>query len=365
MASSAVAFETVTRPVSNAETSITYGLREKKEFNRDNLLWGVLMQNKYTLTFSQAANSAAITPADPDWPYSAVGAMKLDSNVFKQISNLDGRQLELVARQRDSGYRDTVTQFSLPGANNKSATVTSTGTIEVYSWLPVSRSDRDLRGMINMQANGLTMTLAEDWRSLTEIAALLNIPSGTTLTKVEGTMVADLEAFTVPGQATSNLASYLAFKHAWYQEEQSIAGVTKFQWELLQQGDILRFAVLMLTADGYRDIGNTLGLSNLTIKYGTGDDPYDLPDDFVRARNMRLHSGALPYVLAAQTSPAEESTKGQGIYWYDGTQGAFDRDAIHTDLYTTKSIKIIGTMSAAAPADSTAILLVERVEPLA
>lgn len=357
-------FETVTMPVRKQLATQTYGAVGTETLNADDLMYNLICKTTLNLTFSQAGSASAVTVQDPDFPYSLVGNLPVDSNVYRQISRMDGRLANLLKQQQDRGYDDPATTVTLPGANSSTGTVTSTGSVTIYSHIPISATDQDLNGIVDLQADGLDITVAQDWKSLAQIAATMG-GTGNTLTAVTGTAEWTAEMLRATTVETSNLATYMSQAHRTSYQQQDIGGKQTVVYKFLKGPNIRRVGFMLVNGStGFRDVGNDLGLSLITLNYGNSDVPLVLPPDLFDTLNTSpSRRVGIPYFkryASSGTYPADVSPLGSGIYWYDGTVGLYGRDWIKTGLYTSDSINFTFELSSSAPSNSKLFILLDR-----
>jgi hypothetical protein len=361
-------FESVTQTVRKQIAAMNYGDASPHTFNASDLLAFLYLENDYTLTFSQAADSAAVGIADPDFPYSIVGMNTLESNVYRQIAKASGRSLYLLRQEQEQGWQDPITSVSLPPANATSSTVTSTGSVTVASIIPVTPSQADLLGIVDLQADGLDVTLSQDWLSVSQIAATLSMPSGTTLTAVTGTETAYAGMFKVPNVQTSNLAYYMSQAHRVSEVSMDIGGQSTVQYKFLRGPNIRRVGFIFLTPSGFRDVGNSLGLTSISYNIGNSDTPINLtPRAFVAFQSAAQRRFETPLWMVGdyaeggtQGPPAIRSAQGMGCYWYDGTLGLQGRDWIRTGNYPSESVNFTFEFAVSCPAGSRLVVVLDR-----
>jgi len=353
-------FELVTMPIRGPAVSLSYGDVGDKALSANDLLQGLIVEHQLTLNFTQGASTAAITPADPDWPHSAIGALPLESNVYKEVSKLEGRHLYLLEQESERGFEDLTTTYSLPPANTGTSAVQSTGTITAYEYIPVTVSLADLRGLIDLQADNLNVTVSHVWKSVEQIASLLNIPSGSSLTGVSGQT--NWYAFLLenPGVPTENLAEYLSVAHRTSYVRQDIGGKTTIEYAFLRGPQLRRVGFLFLTPAGFRDVGNTLQVESLQIIVGNSKTPIDLPERPWRFMQNLIAPRFMTPLGQEAAAPANWSVNGGGLYWYDGTDGLYGRDYLRTNLYTSQSIKMVATLATPAPAGAALHVILDR-----
>ena len=357
-------FETVTMPVKKQLATQSYGAVGTETLNADDLMYALVCKTSLTLTFSQAGSASAVTVKDPDFPYSTVGNLPVDSNVYRQISRMNGTLANLLKQQQDRGFDDPATTVTLPGENSSTGTVTSTGSVQVYTWIPISATNKDLIGIIDLQADGLDVTVAQDWLSVSQIAATMG-GSGNTLTAVTGNAQWTAEMLRAPTVETSNLATYMAQAHRTSYQQQDIGGKQTVVYKFLKGPNIRRVGFMFVNGNtGFRDVGNNLGIQLITLNYGNSDVPLALPPDLLDSFNVsegrRIGTPLFKRYAASGTYPADTSPEGSGIYWYDGTDGLYGRDRIKTNLYTSESINFTFELASSAPAGSKLYVLLDR-----
>ena len=357
-------FETVTMPVRKQLATQAYAAVGTETLNADDLMYALVCKTTLTLTFSQAGSASAVSVKDPDFPYSLVGNLPVDSNVYRQISRMNGTLANLLKQQQDQGFEDPATTVTLPGANGSTGTVTSTGSVQVYTWIPISATDKDLNGIIDLQADGLDVTVAQDWLSVGQIAATMG-GSGNTLAAVTGNAQWTAEMLRAPTVETSNLATYMSQAHRTSYQQQDIGGKQTVVYKFLKGPNIRRVGFMFVNGNtGFRDVGNNLGIQLITLNYGNSDVPLSLPPDLFDAFNVspsrRVGTPLFKRYAAAGTYPADTSPEGSGIYWYDGTDGLYGRDWIKTNLYTSESINFTFELASSAPAGSKLYVLLDR-----
>jgi hypothetical protein len=361
-------FESQTQTVRKQLAQVNYGNSSPVTFNSSDLLSLIYVETSLTLTFSQAASSAAIGIADPDFPYSAVGLQTIDSNVYRRVMDVSGRNAYLLRQEQEQGWQDPISTVSLPGANSSTSAVTSTGTIRVATLLPVTPTQADLLGLLDLQADGLDVTYAHHWLTVPQIASKLNIPSGSSLTGVSGTSTVYAIMFKVPGVQTSNLAYYMSQAHRVSQVVQQIGGKSTIQYKFLRGPNIRRVGLVLLTADGYRDVGNSLGVETISLNIGNSDTPIALsPTAWTAFQSSATRRFETPLWMtgdyapgATQGPPAIESPDGMGVYWYDGTLGLQGRDWIRTGNYPSESVNITIQLAESAPDNAQLEVILDR-----
>jgi hypothetical protein len=292
----------------------------------------------------------------------------LESNVYRQIAKASGRSLYLLRQEQEQGWQDPVTAVSLPGANSSTSAVTSSGAVTVGSIIPVTPSMADLLGIVDLQADGLDVTLSQDWPSVSQIAATLSIPSGSSLTGVTGAQTAYAGMFKVPNVQTSNLAYYMSQAHRVSEVSMDIGGQSTVQYKFLRGPNIRRVGFLFLTADGFRDVGNSLGLDTISFNIGNSDTPISLsPRAMTAFQSAAQRRFETPLWMVGdyaeggtQGPPAIRSSAGMGCYWYDGTLGLQGRDWIRTDNYPSESVNFTFEFAASCPAGSRLVVVLDR-----
>lgn len=357
-------FEHVTMPVRKQLATQNYGAVGTETLNADDLLYALQVKTQLNLTLSMPSGAAAITPADPDFPYSCVGNLPTESNVYRQINRLDGRTAYLLKQQQDAGWDDPATTVSLPAANSTTGTVTATGSVSVHTYIPVSASEVDLNGIIDMQADGLDVTVAQDWLSMAQIAATLNLGTSS-LTAVSGAAYWTGIMLKAPSVQTSNLETYMSMAHRVSYQQQDIGGKQTVVYKFLKGPDLRRVGLLVINGStGFRDVGNALQLETITLNYGNSDTPINLPpgewDVYNASPASRIGQPYFKRYSASSTFPQDWSPNGSGIYWYDGTKGLFGRDWIKTGAYTSESINITLSFGSSCPAGSKLFVILDR-----
>lgn len=361
-------FEAVTEPVRKQLALLNFGDNSPETFNASDMLYWLYHETNLTLNFSQAANSAAIGIADPDFPYSAVGPQIIESNVYREIAKLDGRSAYLLRQQQEQGWEDPISQVSLPGANSSSSSVTSTGQIRVATIIPITPTQADLLGIVDLQADGLSVTAQHNWLSTSQIAAKLSIPTGSSLTSVTGSTTVYAGMFKVPSVKTANLAYYMSQAHRVSQITKNIGGKTTVEYKFLKGPNLRRVGFIITNANGFRDVGNQLGLQTITLNIGNSNTPIALSPSAWTAfsspggrRFMSPQWMSGDYAEgASQGPPAVKSPAGMGVYWYDGTLGLQGRDWIRTGLYTSESVNVTFEFDTATPAGSNLVVILDR-----
>lgn len=352
-------FESVTQPVTKVLKTQQYGDLGVVELPSNDLLFQLQLETTLNLTFNQPAGAAAVTPKDPDWPNSAQGPVTLESNVYKVISKMDGRVAKLLKMEQDLGFLDSVSSFNLPGANGGTTTVTSQGTVTAINYVPVSVDAKDLRGIVDLQANGMTTNIGQTWYNASQLAALLNMGTNT-ITQVTGSMNVVARLLKAPAVATSNLAAYMSQAHRTSYDIKDINGQSSVNYQFLGGPQIRRVGFLFLNG-GIRDVGNALALTNVTLKFGNSNDPLDLSERQFRAY-MQATQRNFPTPLSMMSEAAQLSLDGWGIYWYDGTDGLYGRDYINTASMTSQSISFNFQFASALPAGAKMVTILDRFE---
>lgn len=361
-------FESQTFTVRKQLAQVNYGNSSPETFNSSDLLAYLYVEHNLGLNFSQAANSAAITIADPDFPYSAVGIQSVDSNVYRKIASISGRNVYLLRQEQEQGWQDPISTVSLPGANATGSVVASTGTIRAATIIPITPTDADLLGIVDLQADGLDVTYSHKWLSVDQIAAKLTIPSGSTLTSVTGSSTVYAGMFKVPQTKTSNLAYYMSQAHRVSQVVKNIGGLSTIEYKFLKGPNVRRVGLVFLTAAGYRDVGNTLEVENITLNIGNSDTPISLPPTawtaFQSSATRRFETPMFQtgaYAVGGTQGPtAIQSPDGMGVYWYDGTLGLQGRDWIRTGNYPSQSVNLTVELSTSAPAGAQMEVVLDR-----
>lgn len=339
----------------------TYGLTNPIELKTADYLVEAITKTVLTLTFTNSATaaSAAVTPADPDWPYSAVGPLIFNSDTETELYKADGRWSYLLHKAQAPAFWDRRTNSVLP--TSVPASATATGTITVYNRVQLAASRANLIGLFLLQAQGQVATIDQTWKSVSQISAGLSLPANVTLTSVTGTMQLADVLYAVPASADAQPLPYLATSHRVQKvKDIKLGNETQLEYSFLQTGSVLRLGILLLNADGYRDVGNSLGLQTLQLQYGNSDYPINIGEDYLDVVTMDQHRyGPDPLWRQSQSGlPATHSPDGDGVYWFDRTANS-PLDWINTDLYTSKTININGLLSATAPAGAMAQILIE------
>lgn len=342
-----------------------YGLSNAIELKNNDYLVEVVVKTSLSLTFAASTAATQVTIADPDFPYTAVGPLTFTPATGDRLAYADGRFWELFMEYSRPTYWDRRTKVALPVTSTTEAT---TGTLTVYSVIPVTVSRSNLYGLYLLQAQGNTAKIKQDWQSVAAIAAALNIPAGSSLTGVTGTYQIAEILYSVPAvnPPTAGIPmEYLATDHRIINETDiPLVGLTKATKSFLQTGTILRVGLLFTTAAGFRDVGNSLGLTTIQLQIGNTQFPINIEEDYEDV--MDQQSGRYnPDPLfrgedAALAAPARHSTSGDGIYWLDRTQNA-PADWINTELFNNNTIALNLAFSTACPAGTYCRMLVESM----
>lgn len=343
----------------------TYGLTNPIELKTADYFARAICKTNLSITFANSATAAsgAVGVADPDFPYSAVGQLTFAADTETDLFRADGRWANLLQLAQDPAFWDRRTQVSLP--SSVPASGTATGSITVYNRLSLTVSMANLIGLFLLQAQGQVATIDQQWKAIAQLSAMLNLPANVTITNVTGTMQLMNVLYAVPLNANAQPLPYLATSHRVQKvRDMNIAGETQPQYSFLQSGSLLRVGILLLNADGFRDVGNSLGLTKIQLQYGNSKFPVNIGEDYIDVDTEAQHRYH-PDPLWRSTSgiaglPALHNPAGDGVYWLDRTENS-PTTWINTDAYTSKTIDLNLELSAAAPTGAMVQVLIETL----
>lgn len=363
-----------TNRIEVVQGSMGYGQKNPITIKSADYVAQVIQKTQLIYTFANSNTTAqTVAIVDPDWPYSSVGESSFTSNTTKKIWSLTGAQAYWQQKFQEPAWVDTVSNVTA-SASTIPASGSATLTATVYTKMNLAVSQAELTGLYLAAARGEIATVDQNWVSENNLASAFSLPAGVTLSSVTGTVtLGQLQYASVAENGKSVVPlTYVATQHRTKSMiNLPLVGASEAKQTLKIPGTLLRLSLILYTANGYRDVGNSLGLTSIQMQYGSVSYPINIAEDFSRVfsdeqhRFRRYQQNEIQdkglggtFLTAASTKPLAP----QGVYTLDNTSNA--ANLVNLSNYPENSVDLNLIFSDAPPTNSIAAVWAETLLPL-